>query len=369
MTDDFVTQLRLQLREAALREERRGPVAQRVVRARRSLPGAAPVAVALAVALLALAVALGAVVLRGQPEPAARPEVIGTYRVASGLSPLAPGFGAVWTADPIRGQVLRIDVATRRVVARIPVHGDALVSTGAGAVWALAGDLQFAGSKGPVRLLRIDPATNRVVARIALRPPAGGRFAPIDLQIDRGTVWVIGQSSGALRIDPGRNVPDLFVPLADATGEPRGIVTDRDSVWLLTAGGRLRQYDARTGRVAGEVRLRASADWRLFWGPPGTLTLTSGTGRIALLERASGRLVWRATLGGDIHRFVFDDDLLWVHVSGGIGMPDRLVRLDVESGRRRGQVDLPERGVAGMAEVGRDVWVATPGGALVVVRR
>lgn len=171
MTDDFVTQLRLQLREAALREERRGPVAQRVVRARRSLPGAAPAAVALAVALLALAVALGAVVLRGQPEPAARPEVIGTYRVASGLSPLAPGFGAVWTADPIRGQVLRIDVATRRVVARIPVHGDALVSTGAGAVWALAGDLQFAGSKGPVRLLRIDPATNRVVARIALRPP------------------------------------------------------------------------------------------------------------------------------------------------------------------------------------------------------
>src|SRR5215218_6788528 len=99
MTEDFVTQLRLQLREAALREERRAPFARRLARARRGLPGPLPVAAALAVALLALAVALGAVALRGEPEPAA-PRVVGTYAVASGLSPLAPGFGAVWTADP-----------------------------------------------------------------------------------------------------------------------------------------------------------------------------------------------------------------------------------------------------------------------------
>ena len=108
MTEDFVTQLRLQLREAALREERRTPVALRVVRARRGLPGPAPMAAALAVVLLALVVALGALALRGEPEPAA-PKLIGTYPVASGLSPLAPAFGAVWTADPIRGEVLRID--------------------------------------------------------------------------------------------------------------------------------------------------------------------------------------------------------------------------------------------------------------------
>ena len=38
MNQDFVTQLQLQLREAALREERRTPAAQRFVRARRGLP-------------------------------------------------------------------------------------------------------------------------------------------------------------------------------------------------------------------------------------------------------------------------------------------------------------------------------------------
>ena len=69
MNQDFVTQLRLQLREAALREERRAPLAQRFVRARRGLPGPAPLAVAVVVALLAVAVAIGALKLRGEPEP------------------------------------------------------------------------------------------------------------------------------------------------------------------------------------------------------------------------------------------------------------------------------------------------------------
>jgi len=31
-------------------------------------------------------------------------------------------------------------------------------------------------------------------------------------------------------------------------------------------------------------------------------------------------------------------------------------------------VILPDEGVAGMTKVGRDLWVATPGGRIVVVR-
>jgi hypothetical protein len=332
------------------------------------------VAGALAVALLALAVALGALALRGEPEPAPL-KVIGSYRVAAGLSPLAPGFGAVWTADPIRGEILRIEPATRRVVARIPAHDEARVATGAGAVWAIAGDLQYGGDSGPVRLLRIDPATNRVVARIPMRTPAGARFAPVDLQIDRGVVWAVGVG-GALRIDPRRNVPDLYVPLADKTGDPRGIVTDGDRVWVLTARGRLRSYDARTGRADRQVRVRAPAALSLFWGPPGTLTALISKNELALLERANGRVVWQAAFGEDFGRLLFDDGVLWVQFSGpvtssasaGPAEPDRLARLDADSGRRLGQVDLPERGVAGMAKVGRDLWVATPDGKIVVVR-
>ena len=365
MSQDFVTQLRLQLREAALREERRAPLARRVVRTRRHLPGPAPLAAALAIPLLALAVALGAVALRGEPEPA-QPKVVGTYAVASSLSPLAPGFGAVWTADPIRGEILRIDPGSRRVTARIPVHGEALVRTGAGAVWALAGDLLYGGDKGPVRLLRIDPATNRVTARIPMRTPAGDGFGPIDVQIEGHAVWIVGVD-GALRIDPARNVADRFVRLTAGGKAARGVVTDGDSVWVLGVDGRLRRLDAATGRTVSDVRVRAPAGSHLFGGRPGTLTLI-GANAIALLEPDSGHVLWRSTVDGEIRYSIADGDALWIHVSREPDARDRLVRLDGDSGRRSGGVDLPEPGVAGMARVGREIWVATPGGEIVVVR-
>ena len=364
MSEDFVTQLRLQLREAALREERRAPVARSIVRARRRLPGAAPMAAALVLLLLALAVALGAVALRGEPEPA-QPKVVGTFAVAAGLSPLAPGFGAVWTADPIRGEIVRVDPATRLVTARIPAGGEARVAAGAGAVWALAGDLLYGGDKGPVRVLRIDPATNRVVARIPARSPQGKGFGPVDLRVDGGAVWVVGVA-GALRIDPARDVADAFVSFAGDQAA-RGAVTGGDSVWTLAAGGRLRRYDARSGSVVSELHVPAPADSHLFGGRPGTLTLAGGN-EIALLEPASGRLLWRAVLDGEVRYWAGDDDVLWAHVAREPGARDRLVALDVGSGRERGQVDLPEPGVAGIAKVGRNIWVATPGGKIVVVR-
>lgn len=113
---------------------------------------------------------------------------------------------------------LRIDPATRRVRARIPVPGDARVATGAGAVWALAGDLLYAADQGPVRLLRIDPATNRVVARIPMRSPAGERFGPLDLQVD-GTRC--GSSAW-----PGRALWRTALP-----GDVRFSIADGDVLW------------------------------------------------------------------------------------------------------------------------------------------
>ena len=129
MNQDFVTQLQLQLREAALREERRTPAAQRFVRARRGLPGPAPLAAALAVALLALAVAIGVLQLHDDSEPV-KPKVIDSFSVSNGLSSIASGFGAVWAADPIKGQVLRIDPETHRVTKRIAVGGEVQVAVG-----------------------------------------------------------------------------------------------------------------------------------------------------------------------------------------------------------------------------------------------
>jgi hypothetical protein len=169
------------------------------------------IAIPVTLALLALAVAFGVLALRGEPEPR-RPTVVATYQLASSLWGLAPGFGEVWTVDPSRHQVLRIEPGIRRVVARVPVRGEARVAAGAGAVWALAGEL-FSGEAGAVRLLRIDPATGRVVARIALRTPAGDGFGASDDRrrrgLGRGRHWRVADRSRAqcrraIRVDHRR---------------------------------------------------------------------------------------------------------------------------------------------------------------------
>lgn len=171
-------------------------------------------------------------------------------------------------------------------------------------------------------------------------------------------------ATGSLRIDPRRNVADRFVRFGEST---RGAVTDGDGVWVLALDGRLRRIAAPSGRAVDEARVPTTAGSHLFGGPRGTLTVIGGD-QIALLDRPSGRTLWRKTLDGEIRYLIGDDQVLWVVVSRAPAEPDRLVRLDADSGRRRGQVALPEPGVTGMAKVGRDVWVATPGGNIVVAR-
>ena len=371
MSQDFVTQLRLQLREAALQEERRAPAAQRLVLARRRLPGPAGVAAAATAAVLALAIALGALSLRGEPEPT-KPKVVRSFRVADGLTSMDRGFGAVWATELSNGTVLRIDPRTRKVVARIPVavaggrsvHPDAFVAAGAGAVWVLAGDLQNGGHDGPVQLLRIDPRRNRVVARIPLAKPSGGTFSPQGVHVGEGVVWVIG-SAGALQIDPVGNTPQRYVPI---TGAERGVVARGDALWMLGLDGRLRQVDARSGRTVRTVRVPVSARTRLGGGDPGQLSLVSDQ-RLTVFDATNGRVLWRASFEAPLRSFAPGrDDTLWVFLDRAPERRDRVVRIDGGTGRRTGQVDLSDPGVAGLAQIGRDLWVAGSDGRIAVVR-
>jgi hypothetical protein len=374
MSDDFVTQLRLQLREAALQEERRTPAARRLFRARNRVPGPLPLAAALAVALLALAVAIGARWLRGEPTPSA-PRVIHTFSVADGLSSMQVGYGAVWASDLSRGDVLRIDPSTRRVVARIPAgrevrvgrgggSPDVVVATGAGAVWALASDHQNSRIEEAVRLLRIDPHSNRVVARISMRKPSGGTFSPQRVQVAGDAVWVVG-SAGALEIDPQSNAPESFVPTGSAA---LGVVPEGDTVWTLSLGGRLRQIDAGSRRTLHTLSVPVPTGTYLIPGGPGLLMLDGG-GRLSALDPGDGRTLWTASFEAPIRFWApGGEDTLWVYLVRSPELRDRVVRVDAGSGRRTGQVDVPEPGAAGLARVGRELWAASPDGTIVVIR-
>ena len=81
--------------------------------------------------------------------------------VGNGPTGIAFGDGSVWVANSLDGTVSRIDPATNRVTATIPVgEGPDGIAVGSGAVW-VSGEFSEA-------IARIDPAENRVVERIPI---------------------------------------------------------------------------------------------------------------------------------------------------------------------------------------------------------
>ena len=243
----------------------------RLMRSRRRLPGPAPLAAALAVALLARWPWRSACSqLRGESEPMT-PKVIHSFHVADALTSMAEGFGAVWATDPV--STARCCASIRRRARSWPASRSASGGerqcrspevSGAHRRRARcgrsAGDLLNAGAKGAVELARIDPRRNRVVARIPERS-AGGHLSPRASIIGRpGLRLGHRDSRGAIRIDPASNAPDRYVayglptrpgepaaPTGTGGGQRRG--AGRAGCGCSTSDGRLLQIDARTGRT------------------------------------------------------------------------------------------------------------------------
>jgi len=105
---------------------------------------------------------------------------------------IALGGGGVWLAEPFAEQVVRIDPANRRVVARISAGAATNLAVGQGAVWVVS-------SRG---LLRIDPGDHRVVAAV----PAAELRPTLLVTTGGGSVWAAGWNSVA-RVDPARVAP------------------------------------------------------------------------------------------------------------------------------------------------------------------
>jgi DNA-binding beta-propeller fold protein YncE len=114
-------------------------------------------------------------------------------------------FGSAWTTAFTQGELERIDPAQNRVVNRWKLEKATGVVGAFGSVWA-------AGSDG---VIRVDPASRRVLARIAIPGGAGWTAASSD------AVWVT-TTTGIARIDPQSNAVAATIPLAGApaVGDP-----------------------------------------------------------------------------------------------------------------------------------------------------
>ena len=359
-TDDVPTRLRAQLREAALRLDRRDGLAGAAARiAPATRRGAAALGLAAAVLLAALATAVWSITDAGTARSAPGPRVVETVALADGLGRSAQvAFGSVWLSATNDAAVLRVDPRTRRVLARIAVGTDVNLGTGAGAVWAVPRH----PSRETARLVRIDPRTNRVVARIPL-PSPGGRYPLGGASVLAGRrVWVVG-AQGLVAVDPATNRPVREIVLGGdflvEDSHLRG-----NELWVSRADRSITRLDAVTGHRLG----------RLGWPAP-SVVLLPARDRVVKVERRSvaladavgGRTLWRTRLGSRLNDADVVAGRLLVEGADGANSRDQLWELDPRTGRVLGAVTVPGFSVTALLRVGGDAWVVTADGHVIVV--
>ncbi len=162
----------------------------------------------------------------------------------------------------------RVDPATGRIQARIPV--------GAGS-YVVAGDsvALWVSSTHGAELERIDPGSNTVTAHVAVTP------RPKFVALGAGGVWVLHQQTGSVSlIDPDRAV--VAATVAAGVPTPWGdITTGAGAVWVSVNGTPVTRIDPVTRRVTNQ-----------YVGGSGADAIRYGFGSLWVSDHEHGE-VWR----------------------------------------------------------------------------
>ncbi|MBB6124051.1 DUF6923 family protein [Sphingobium subterraneum] len=153
----------------------------------------------------------------------------------------------LWVADCQENALVRIDTRSATKVATIPTgianpKGELNVVAGAGSIW-VASD-----QKGVVS--RVDPATNRVTASIPVSP--GSYY----LAFGQGALWVVSSESATIqRVDPSTNTVTKTTALGK---EPGFLAAGEGAVFVQEQGdGTVARVDPTSGEVSGRVKVGA----------------------------------------------------------------------------------------------------------------
>jgi streptogramin lyase len=176
-----------------------------------------------------------------------------------------------------RGYVARVDPASNTVVKtiKVPAKSSGAIVAGAGAIWL--------AESSPDSLLRIDAATGRV-RRVPITDGNGRTLAPSVLAIAHDAVFVGGtwaregtltNDHAVARIDAATVSVDETTPVREP---PSAVLTDGESVWLVSPSGETISRLNTTGQLTTRVALphegilagiRSAAVWVVY--PDGTL--------------------------------------------------------------------------------------------------
>jgi len=198
------------------------------------------------------------------------------------------------------------------------------LSLGKTADWVLpTGDAVWVASSGPFAAHRIDPVTNRVLATVPLPGEACAGLAAA-----AGSLWIplCGQVSSLARIDLATNrLADVQGP-GPAAAEG-GIATDGESLWMIIDGtGALVRIDARTGRVSQTVQTPPGSYNPLY--SEGVVWVTGhASGVVTAVEAATGQILATVPVGDGPRFLTAGAGAIWVLLQG----TGEVVRIDAHT--------------------------------------
>ena len=192
---------------------------------------------------------------------------------------LASSGGSVWVGGLGSGDVLRIDPASGKVLARVSIGARAFnLAAAPGAVWGIANLTNTAA--------RIDTRTGKVTASV----PVGN--GPYDIEWGFGSAWVSNSLDGTVSRITGKKV----VKTIKVGVEPNGIAAIGNYLWVTDhTAGKLLRLDPRTNRVTGQVPL-SGADW--VTGSRGSLYVSQETNVVTRVDARTLKVLGRV----NVHR-------------------------------------------------------------------
>ena len=205
----------------------------------------------LLVVVMLIVVALGTIALLGNLGGGLSIRVAQTVDLGGGdARAMAAGEGSLWIARRGRGndgtatELLRVDAA-RGAITAIPLSGAApspiSVAYGFGSVWVLD---EYRG------LVRVDPDSGEAIATI----PIAGMLRDCHVAVGPDAVWVSSRDAMVDRVDPATNTVAATI---DVTSSASGLLATDDAVWVDGAGELIRilpRANAQLGSVGMTVQ-------------------------------------------------------------------------------------------------------------------
>jgi DNA-binding beta-propeller fold protein YncE len=279
--------------------------------------------------------------------------ITATIPVAGSPSGLIHAAGSLWVARHRAGTVARIDPATNRIVAQVPI------SSGLPTRFAFGAEGLWLENYSDSTVAQIDPATNRVIAQVA---GAGENCCAV--AVGAGSIWAQqGDPPNVLtRIDAATKKVSATIAVRNFFG----VLFAYDSAWG-TSGSNVVRIDPHTNAVVARVSVpglsATSLDTDLPWMAAGANGIWVSAGRsVARIDPTTNRLVAVIPIVGVESRtwsFVAaSDNAVWVVGPRRDGSA-RLWRIDPATNAVVGELLLSKTSsVEGLAVGEGAVWVS-----------